>query len=143
MKLVSFSTPAIPKPHLGLVQGDEVIDIDLAGRALKLLPADSMLDFIAHYEQGKQNVQTILNRATGRRLSQVRAFTDVGAVHKLSEVQLAAPIPHPSDRSDNRCPPADTSDGAPPSTSPFTIHGEPRNRNHDAAPHTTGFWVRL
>jgi 2-keto-4-pentenoate hydratase/2-oxohepta-3-ene-1,7-dioic acid hydratase in catechol pathway len=96
VKLVSFSTPAIPKPHLGLVQGDEVIDIDLAGRALKLLPADSMLDFIAHYDQGKQNVQVILERARGRSFSQVRAFTDVGAVHKLSEVQLAAPIPRPA-----------------------------------------------
>jgi hypothetical protein len=25
----------------------------------------------------------------------------------------AVPTPHPSDRSDNRCPPADRSDGAP------------------------------
>jgi 2-keto-4-pentenoate hydratase/2-oxohepta-3-ene-1,7-dioic acid hydratase in catechol pathway len=78
------------------VQNEEVIDIDLAGRALKLLPADSMLDFIAHYEQGKQDVQAILNRAVGRNFSKVRAFTDVGAVHKLSEVQLAAPIPRPT-----------------------------------------------
>ncbi len=96
MKLVSFSTIAIPKPHPGLVQGDEVIDIDLAGRALRLLPADSMLELIAHYEQGRQNVQAILDRARGRSFSQVRAFTDVGAVHKLSEVQLAAPIPRPA-----------------------------------------------
>lgn len=96
MRLVSFSTADIPKPHLGLLQGDEVIDFDLAGRALNLLPADSMLDFIIHYEQGKQVVEAILDRAAGRRFSQVHAFTDVGAVHKLSKVQLAAPIPRPA-----------------------------------------------
>src|ERR1700737_1344674 len=51
----------------------------------------------------------------------------------------AAPTPHPSDRSDNRCLPADRSDGPPPST----ITVSPVTGNHDAAPHATGLWVRL
>jgi hypothetical protein len=55
----------------------------------------------------------------------------------------AAPTPHPSDRSDNRSPPADRSDGAPPSTSPLTITVSPLTGNHDAAPHAIDFWVRL
>ncbi|MBV9020669.1 MAG: 5-carboxymethyl-2-hydroxymuconate isomerase, partial [Ktedonobacteraceae bacterium] len=37
MRFVSFSTTEIPKPHLGIVRNDEVLDVDLAGRALKLI----------------------------------------------------------------------------------------------------------
>lgn len=95
MKLVSFSTTNIPKPHLGIVVNDEVLDVDLAGRALKLTPPDQMLDLIEHYEQGKRDLDTIFEKIGKRRLSEVRTFSEIGAVHKLSDVQLAAPIPQP------------------------------------------------
>src|SRR5258708_27097321 len=96
MKLVSFSTPEIPKPHLGLLQGDEIVDVDLAGRALNLDAPDQMLDLINNYTQGQQTLHAILQKAAGRTFSQVRTFTDIGAVHQLQQVQLAAPIPRPS-----------------------------------------------
>lgn len=95
VKLVSFSTTDIPRPHLGIIQGDEVLDVDLAGRALKLTPPDQVLDVIEHFEQAKQDLATISAKVAGRRFSEVRTFSDIGAVHKLSEVKLAAPIPYP------------------------------------------------
>ncbi len=95
MRLVSFSTRDIPRPHLGLVRDDEVVDVDLAGRALNLSVPDQMLDLIDNYEQGQQALQAILDKAGSRRFSEVRTFTEVGAAHALSEVQLAAPIPRP------------------------------------------------
>ncbi len=95
MKLVTFSTPELPKPHLGLVQNDEVLDIDLAGRALQLTVSDSMLAHIAQNEQGRQALQALLAKANNRPFSQVKTFTDVGAVHALQEVKLHAPIPQP------------------------------------------------
>jgi 2-keto-4-pentenoate hydratase/2-oxohepta-3-ene-1,7-dioic acid hydratase in catechol pathway len=96
VRFVSFSTQALPKPHLGLVQQDEVLDIDLAGRALNILAPDQMLDLISNYEAGQQALHAIMERAAGRPFSRVRAFTDTGAVHALSEVQLASPIPRPT-----------------------------------------------
>ncbi len=95
MKLVSFSTRDIPRPHAGIVDGDEVVDIDLAGRALGFTPPDNMLTIIEDYERTRPVLQAILDKAAGRRFSQVRTFTDTGAVQALSEVQLAAPIPRP------------------------------------------------
>jgi 2-keto-4-pentenoate hydratase/2-oxohepta-3-ene-1,7-dioic acid hydratase in catechol pathway len=95
MKFVSFSTPKIPKPHLGLVQDNEILDIDLAGRALKMIAPDQMLDFIEHIDEGMEDVSEMLNKAAGRRFSEVKTFQATGAVHQLSEVQLAAPIPRP------------------------------------------------
>jgi len=95
MKLVSFSTSALPIPHLGIVRDDEVIDVDLAGRALQLSVPDQMLALIENYALYKDALSTILSKATNRRFSDVKTFTDVGAAHKLSEVQLAAPIPQP------------------------------------------------
>jgi len=95
MKLVSFSTSMLPAPHLGLVQDDEVIDVDLAGRALQLTVPDQMLALIANYAQYQDALQTILHKAGKRRFTEVKTFTDVGAAHKLSDVQLAAPIPYP------------------------------------------------
>ena len=96
MKLVSFSTQQITKPHLGLVLNDEVVDVDLAARALNQPPVDQMLDLIEHYEQYKPVLEAIIGKAAGRRPSEVKTFSDVGAVHALSEVQLAAPIPRPT-----------------------------------------------
>ena len=96
MKLVSFSTQHITKPHLGLVLNDEVVDVDLAARALNQTPVDQMLDLIEHYERYKPVLEAIISKAAGRRASEVKTFSDVGAVHALSEVQLAAPIPRPS-----------------------------------------------
>ncbi|QBD80880.1 FAA hydrolase family protein [Ktedonosporobacter rubrisoli] len=95
MKLVSFSTAELPRPHLGLVRDDEVVDVDLAGQALKLAAPDQMLELIDNYADGQQVLQAILAKTAGRRFSQVRTFSDIGAAHALSEVQLAAPIPRP------------------------------------------------
>lgn len=95
MRLVSFSTTDAPKPRVGIVQDDEVVDIDLAARALTMITPDRMLDFIAHYEQAKQDVAEILHKVAGRRLGEVKTFTAIGAVHALGEVQLVAPIPRP------------------------------------------------
>ncbi len=95
MKLVTFSTSELPRPHLGLVQNNEVLDVDLAGRALQLTVPDSMLALIEQYEQGQQALQALLAKANNRPFSQVKTFTDVGAVHTLQEVKLHAPIPQP------------------------------------------------
>ncbi len=96
MKLVSFSTHTLPTPHLGLVLNDELVDVDLASRALELSAPDQMLELISTYEQSRQTLQTILARAAGRPFSQVKAFSELGAVHQLSEVQLTSPIPRPA-----------------------------------------------
>ncbi len=95
MKLVTFSTPEFPKPHLGLVQNDEVLDVNLAGRALQLTIPDSMLALIEQYEQGQKTLQELLAKANNRPFSQVKTFTDVGAAHRLQEVKVYAPIPQP------------------------------------------------
>ena len=95
MKLASFSTTAIPKNRIGIVQGNEVIDVDLAARALNIIPHEQMLDLLDHYEQGMRELHAILEKAGGRSFSEVKTFTEIGAVHDLSGVQLAAPIPRP------------------------------------------------
>ena len=95
MKFVSFSTTDIPRPHLGMVQGNEVLDVDLAAHALTLIWPDQMLDLIEDYEKGKEVLQAIVDKAAGRRFSEVKTFASIGAVHDLSKVQLAAPIPRP------------------------------------------------
>ncbi|HEU5228902.1 MAG TPA: fumarylacetoacetate hydrolase family protein [Ktedonobacteraceae bacterium] len=95
MRFVSFSTPAIPEPHLGLVRDEEVVDIDLAGRALQVSVPDQMLGLIDHYEQYKAGLQAILDKAGSRRFSQVKTFTDIGAAHALNAVHLTAPITQP------------------------------------------------
>ena len=95
MRFVSFSTKELPKPHLGLVRDNEVVDVDLAGQALGVTVPDQMLDLIDQYEQFKPALQAILEKTGERRFTQVKTFTDIGAAHVLSEVQLAAPIPRP------------------------------------------------
>ncbi len=95
MRLASFSTSDLPRARLGIVQGDEIVDVDLAARAINRTPYESMLDLIDHYDQGLPDLQAILQKAAGRRFSDVRTFADIGAVHALSKVQLAAPIPRP------------------------------------------------
>jgi 2-keto-4-pentenoate hydratase/2-oxohepta-3-ene-1,7-dioic acid hydratase in catechol pathway len=95
MRFVSFYTNEIPRPHLGLVRGDEVVDVDLAGQALKLTVPDQMLDLIDHYDQYKPALQAILEKATNRRFTEVRTFSEIGAAHALTSVQLVAPIPRP------------------------------------------------
>jgi 2-keto-4-pentenoate hydratase/2-oxohepta-3-ene-1,7-dioic acid hydratase in catechol pathway len=95
MKLASFSTTALPKIRIGIVQNNEIIDVDLAARALNIIPHDQMLDLLDHYEQGMRELHTILEKAADRRFSDVKTFTEIGAVHDLSDVQLAAPIPRP------------------------------------------------
>lgn len=95
MRLVSFSTPQLPDPHLGMVQGDEVLDVDLASRALNLNGFDMLEDLIDTYAQGQDVLRAIEARAAGRRFSEVRVFAETGAARKLDDVQLAAPIPYP------------------------------------------------
>ncbi len=95
MKLASFSTTEIPKIRIGIIQDNEVVDVDLAARALNIIPHEQMLDLLDHFEQGMHELRAILDKATHRRFSEVRTFTEIGAVHGLSTVQLAAPIPRP------------------------------------------------
>jgi 2-keto-4-pentenoate hydratase/2-oxohepta-3-ene-1,7-dioic acid hydratase in catechol pathway len=95
MRFVSFSTSELPTPHLGIVRDNEVVDVDLAGQALKLSVPDQMLDLITHYEQYSPALQAILDKAAKRRFTEVRTFAEIGAAHTLDEVQLAAPIPQP------------------------------------------------
>jgi 2-keto-4-pentenoate hydratase/2-oxohepta-3-ene-1,7-dioic acid hydratase in catechol pathway len=95
MKFVSFSTAAIPKPHLGLVQHDEVLDIDLAAQALTIIGPDQMQDLIDKYDTWKHLIQSIMDKMAGRRFSEVKTFASIGAVHTLDDVELAAPIPRP------------------------------------------------
>jgi 2-keto-4-pentenoate hydratase/2-oxohepta-3-ene-1,7-dioic acid hydratase in catechol pathway len=95
MKLASFSTTAIPKVRIGIVQDNEIIDVDLAARALNIIPHDQMLDLLDHYGQGMRELNAILDKAGGRPFSEVKTFTEIGAVHNLSDIQLAAPIPRP------------------------------------------------
>jgi 2-keto-4-pentenoate hydratase/2-oxohepta-3-ene-1,7-dioic acid hydratase in catechol pathway len=95
MKLASFSTTAIPKVRIGIIQDNEIIDVDLAARALNIIPHEQMLDLLDHYGQGMRELNAILDKAGGRRFSEVKTFTEIGAVHFLSDVQLAAPIPRP------------------------------------------------
>jgi 2-keto-4-pentenoate hydratase/2-oxohepta-3-ene-1,7-dioic acid hydratase in catechol pathway len=95
MKLASFSTPDLPHARLGLVQQDEIVDVDLAARALNLHPYEHMQDLLDACEQGMQVLQAIVSKAAGRRLRAVKTFSDIGAAYALSEVQLDAPIPRP------------------------------------------------
>ncbi len=95
MKFASFSTTSIAKPHMGLVQENEILDIDLAAHALTLIGPDQVIDYLEHPAQHQPTLQAILDRIAGRRLSDVKIFNASGAVHSLSEVQLAAPIPRP------------------------------------------------
>jgi len=95
MKLASFSTTAIPKVRIGIVQDNEIIDVDLAARSLNIIPHEQMLDLLDHYGQGMRELNAILDKAGGRRFSEVKTFTEIGAVHNLSDIQLAAPIPRP------------------------------------------------
>lgn len=95
MRLVSFSTSAIPQVRLGLFRGQEIIDVDLAARALNMQPRTQMQDLLDHQAEGMPMLHAILEKASGRTFSEVRTFANIGAVHPLTSVQLAAPIPQP------------------------------------------------
>ena len=95
MRLVSFSTDAIPQVRVGLVQKQEIVDVDLAARALNIIPHEQMLDLLDHQDKGIETLQAILAKAHGRPFGEVRTFVNIGAVHKLGSVHLAAPIPRP------------------------------------------------
>ena len=95
MKFASFSTTSIPKPHMGIVQGDEILDVDLAAHALTLIGPDQVIDFLEQNEKYTAVLQAILDKAAGRPFSEVKTFSASGAAHLLSEVELAAPIPRP------------------------------------------------
>lgn len=95
MKLATFATADLPHARLGIVQGDEIVDVDLAARALNLTPYEHMLDLIERGEEGMQTARAIVEKASGRHLREVKTFTDIGAAHLLSEVRLFSPIPRP------------------------------------------------
>jgi 2-keto-4-pentenoate hydratase/2-oxohepta-3-ene-1,7-dioic acid hydratase in catechol pathway len=95
MKLASFATRDLPHARLGLVQGDAIVDVDLAARALDAAPFEQMLDLIEHYEPGLQTMRAIAQKTGNRSFLDVRTFTEVGAAHALSEARLFAPIPRP------------------------------------------------
>lgn len=95
MRLVSFSTSALPQVRVGLVQGREVVDVDLAARALNRSPYEQMLDVLEQRDESLPTLRAIVEKAQGRQLSEVRTFANVGAVHDLGAVHLAAPIPRP------------------------------------------------
>jgi len=95
MKLASYSTSDIPKPRVGIVQDSEILDIDLAARALRMIMPDQMLELLDHYERTMHDLGEILNKAAGRHFSEVKTFAGIGAVHNLLDVHLTAPIPRP------------------------------------------------
>jgi 2-keto-4-pentenoate hydratase/2-oxohepta-3-ene-1,7-dioic acid hydratase in catechol pathway len=95
MKLASFSTTDIPKPRVGIVQDNEILDIDLAAQALRMITPDQLLGLLDHYEHTTHDLAEILNKVAGRRFSEVKTFAAIGAVRNLSEVHLTAPIPRP------------------------------------------------
>ena len=80
---------------MGIVQHDEILDVDLAAHSLTLIGPDQMIEYLEHHEQHQATLKAILDRVAGRRFSDVKLFSASGAVHSLSEVQLAAPIPRP------------------------------------------------
>lgn len=95
MKLASFSTSAIPQVRAGLVQGQKILDVDLAARALDIVPHEQMLALIEHQEESLATLRALFARAAGRPFHEVRTFTQIGAVHDLTDVSLASPIPRP------------------------------------------------
>src|SRR5437868_3050181 len=95
MKLASFSTTDMPKPRVGIAQDGEILDIDLAARALRMITPDQVLGLLDHYEHAMQDIKEILNKVAGRRFSEVKTFLAIGAVRDLSDVHLIAPIPRP------------------------------------------------
>ena len=95
MRFVTFSTPALPKPHLGLMHNGEVLDVDLAGRALQLSVPDQMLVLIEHYDRYYAALQAIMRKAGARRFTEVKTWGEIGAAHALDYVRLSAPIPYP------------------------------------------------
>jgi len=95
MRFVSFSTSELPKPHLGIVRDGEVLDVDLAGQALNVAVPDQLQDLIDNYERYEQSLHVVLEKATGRRFSEVKTYMASGAAHVLSQVNLSAPLPRP------------------------------------------------
>lgn len=95
MKLASFSTSAIPQVRVGLVQEQEILDVDLAARALDMTPHEQMLTLIAHQGESLPILRAILAKAAGRAFREVRTFANIGAVHSLANVHLTSPIPRP------------------------------------------------
>src|SRR5207237_10397857 len=78
-----------------IVHDNEIIAVDRAALALNIIPHEQMLDLLDHYGQGMRELNAILDKAGGRGFSEVKTFTEIGAVHNLSDIQLAAPIPRP------------------------------------------------
>lgn len=95
MRFVSFSTLELPEPHLGIVQGSDVLDVDLASMALNRRGFDTLNGVIEHYTEAQELFRAIMERAAGRPFHEVKVFAETGAARKLNEVQLSAPIPHP------------------------------------------------
>src|SRR5215472_6658070 len=70
MRLVTFSTRELPKPHLGLVLNE-------------------------HYDEYSAALQAIMQKTGVRRFTEVKTWNEIGAAHALENVMLDAPIPYP------------------------------------------------
>lgn len=93
MRLVSFSTSANGQTRLGLLHHEEVIDVDVAARALKIRPCGSIQDVLDQQAESMPTLHAILAELNGgQAFSAVRTS---GAVHALHSIQLDAPIPLP------------------------------------------------
>ena len=95
MRFVTFSTQTLPKPHVGLLRNEEVLDVDLAGRALKLSVPDQLLTLIEQYATYRPALKAILEKTGTRRFTEVKTWSEIGAAHAVNEVRLDAPIPRP------------------------------------------------
>src|SRR5437868_12399218 len=54
-----------------------------------------MQDLIEKYETWKLLLQSLFDKTAGRRLSEVKTFASIGAVHAIDKIELVAPIPRP------------------------------------------------
>lgn len=73
-------------PRLGVISGEEVVDLTAAGGDAAGLPA-TMIEFLALGAHGLDAARPIAERALKER--------PAGAVHALSAVKLSAPVPRP------------------------------------------------
>jgi 2-keto-4-pentenoate hydratase/2-oxohepta-3-ene-1,7-dioic acid hydratase in catechol pathway len=77
------------------MRNEEILDVDLAGRALQLSVPDQMLVLIEQYATYHPALQFILQKTGKRRFTEVKTWNEIGAAHALDNVTLDAPIPYP------------------------------------------------
>jgi 2-keto-4-pentenoate hydratase/2-oxohepta-3-ene-1,7-dioic acid hydratase in catechol pathway len=97
MKLASYATADQPRPRVGLVVDDAVIDAAAGAAALGFNVPDQMLDLIATYDQAEGGLRALLDTAGSDPLHAPAAalLRERGIIQALAEVELLAPIPRP------------------------------------------------